>query len=142
MQYLGIDYGSKRIGLAIAESESGIAFPLQILDNTPRVLSSLVDIIKERDIAHMVMGHSRSNAIMSDIEHFAELLKKETGIPISFQDESWSSHSAARLGGFDGFEKRNQANQRGRQKSQTHVDDSAAAIILQRYLDQSLANSS
>ena len=125
MRFLGIDYGSKKIGLAISDEEAGFAFPFSILKNISKedLVEKISEIIKEKNIEGVVMGESlnlkgEENKILKDAKHFAEMLKERTGLEISFEKE-WLSTLEARR-----FQDRHDA------------DDSAAAIILQRFLDK------
>ena len=123
MKYLGIDYGTKRIGLAVSDGNGFIAFPRETLENNSRVIEELVHIIEAERIQSIVVGDTRAlsgaaNAVTSEAEAFVERLKSQIIIPVESVFEAWSSVEAARY--QDGGEKR---------------DDAAAAIILQRYLD-------
>jgi RNase H-fold protein (predicted Holliday junction resolvase) len=79
--YLGIDYGTKRIGLASSDEEGKIAFPLSVLENDNKFIENLRHIIEEKEIKKVVIGESKNykmqdNAIMTDIlEHTIELDK-------------------------------------------------------------------
>lgn len=141
MKYMGIDYGSKRIGIALSDEGGMMAFPRGIIDQTTQTLVQIIELIEREGVQAIVMsdsvdGQGNQNQIMAEAQKFSERLVEETSLPLYFQKEQFSSHEAAQLGGFGGYEKRNQANQQGRQKSREHIDDSAAAIILQRYLDK------
>jgi putative Holliday junction resolvase len=121
MRYLGIDYGAKRIGLAV--SSERIAFPRDVIENNAQVFTRLNEIIEKERIAKIVIGDTRtfgggSNPITRDLDAFVEKLKAESGLPVQLVWEAGSSVEASRFA------------PEGRSK-----DDSAAAIILQRYLD-------
>ncbi|MCA9353117.1 Holliday junction resolvase RuvX [Patescibacteria group bacterium] len=140
MKYLGIDYGTKRIGIAISNEEGTLAFPYGIFANTAQFVEELKKVVNEESVQSIVIGESLhldgvENEIMSAINVFAEKLEKEFGLPVHFQEERLSSVAAkSHLYG-----KGNIANERwtgkGNQEKRTSADDSAAAIILQRYLD-------
>lgn len=141
MKYLGIDYGTKRTGLAVSDENGSIAFPYKIIETKSSLANDLADIIEKEEIGEIVIGESKNNLgkdnkLMEDISDLIGQLSLSVGLPIHLEKEGFSSVEASRLTGFSGFEKRNQANQKGRVKSKSHVDDSAAAIILQRYLDK------
>lgn len=125
MRFLGIDYGSKKIGLAISDEGGTFAFPFLIFKNFSKEdsVEKIVGIIKEKKIEKIVIGESlnlkgEENKILKDAKHFAEILKNKCGKEIYFEKE-WLSTIEARR-----FEDRHDA------------DDSAAAIILQRFLDK------
>lgn len=122
MKYLGIDYGKKRIGLAVSDDGGVLAFPKEIIDNSTKSLSYIVDTCKNENIGMVVIGESRdfeqnNNPIMDDINMFAEGLKKE-GIKIEFHPELLTSVEASKIQGRS-----------------DNLDASAATIILQSYLD-------
>jgi putative holliday junction resolvase len=122
MKHLGIDYGAKRIGLAVSDSSGTIAFPRGTIENDSAVMEAIASLIANEQIERIVVGDARSiggaeNAITSDVETFAAALK-ETGLPVELVFEGWSSIEANRYAPDD-----------------RHDDSAAAAIILQRYLD-------
>jgi putative Holliday junction resolvase len=123
MKYLGIDYGTKRIGLATAESSNRIATPLKIIDNNGNALKRVVKICENKNIRTVVVGHSRDrsgqdNPVMKHARGFVGELIGNAEADLVFTDEFGSSVAARQQPG-----------------SPTHVDGSAAAVILQRYLD-------
>ncbi len=125
MRYLGIDYGAKRIGLAI--SSEGIAFPRGVAANDGNLFAALADIIAKERVSAVVVGDTRSfggfeNSITKETEAFIERLKKETGLSVVAAWEAGSSIEAGQ-------------HAPGEQKH----DDAAAAFILQRYLDMSVS---
>lgn len=121
MKYIGIDYGLKRIGLAI--SEGSFAFPKGIIQNK-KAIEKIVEIIKSSYVDGIVIGSSVStngqeNEISEDIKKFAQKLKEKSKLKVFFQNEDFSSVEAHRY-----------------QVKKGARDDSAAAIILQRFLDK------
>jgi len=123
MKYLGIDYGSKRVGLAVSDERASIAFPLEVVV-THAALSRIKEIVAEKRIGAIVMGDTRGsggvgNEVTGEAEHFADDLEREVGLPVSRAVELWSSIEASRYAG----------------KGNEHRDESAAAIILQRFLE-------
>lgn len=124
MRYLGIDYGAKRVGVALSDEEGKFALPLAVLPNNNELLPALKKIIAEKQVGTIVLGESKNykgedNAIMADIRAFKLALEKETGLPAAYEPEILSSAQAERITG----------------KTKMH-DASAAAIILQSYLDK------
>ena len=123
MKYLGLDYGEKRVGIAVSDEEATIAFPRIAALNDEKLFPLIAEIIRKEKIGKIIIGDTRSsgglpNPITKHVEDFADVLHAYTAIPVSFVPEIWSSVEAAR---FSQDTKRN--------------DASAAAIILQRYLD-------
>ena len=136
MKYMGIDYGSKRIGIAISDESGKFAFPKVIILNSKNALTEIVALITLEHVEKIIVGNSLDqagarNAIMEDVDAFTEELQKLTGIPCEYMDERFSSTAVK---SFD-FEKPI-ANTRGNSKSYEPIDDRAAAIMLQRYLDK------
>lgn len=127
---LGIDYGAKRIGIAMSDENQKVAFPFLILPNDKDALPLLCDLCGKEKIERIVMGESldereNENKIMPEARLFAEALSGKTGLPVSFEKEFMTSVEAHR----SAFEEQGKI---GRQE----VDASAAALILQRYLDR------
>jgi putative Holliday junction resolvase len=120
-KYLGIDWGEKRIGLATADSETGLALPLKTVANVAEVL----DVILEEEIDEIVIGSPKK---MSGEEadnpawlNFVDNLRGRVSKPLHFFDERLSSLAADSLDGNE------------HEKAQR--DEVAATIILQDYLD-------
>lgn len=111
---LGIDYGLSHIGLAL--SEGSLASPLTSLDisGSDRYVEELKKIIRERNVALVVVGISEGQMGQESRDWGGEL-EKMLQLPVEFVDETLSSHEA-------GDDKDNHAK--------------SAAIILQRYLDE------
>jgi putative holliday junction resolvase len=121
---LGIDYGEKRVGIAISDDECKMAFPRYILQNDGKLLEKISTICDKEDIKEIVIGQSRDynnqpNTIMKKIEEFAKSLKEERGLEIHMEDEFLTSAEARRIqGNID------------------DIDASAAAIILRSFLEK------
>lgn len=142
MKHLGIDYGTKRIGLAISNQEETLAFPHKIIPNSQDIIQDIVDIINYESVEKVVVGKSIDawgfdNNIQQHIRSFIKKLAYELdGIEVLEQDERGSSIAAA----SHLFGKGNIANEKwtGKEnkKRREHNDANAAVIILQRYLDK------
>lgn len=152
-RFLGIDYGTKRIGLAISDENGTIAFPKEILINDLNTFKKLGDIIKTEKVKEIVVGESvdfsgKLNALSGRIEVFILELKEKFGLPIHKQKEFLTSVEARKSHRFlrDPAKGGGKNNKRSFNQSQSHskvkqiksgrVDASAAALILQRYLDR------
>ena len=120
MRILGIDFGEKNIGLAIAEGF--LTEPLGVV----RTEKAIKRICKEKGVGKIVIGLSEGEMAKKTRE-FGERLKKVTGLPVEYQDETLTSEEAKELMLKIGKPKK---------KRQTQVDSIAAALILQSYLDQ------
>lgn len=124
MRYLGIDYGSKRVGVAVSDEEGKFALPKVVLQNTSKLLDELNTIICDNEISTVILGESKNfkgedNTIMKDVREFKEKIENNLGKTVIFEPEFLTSHAAQRFQG----------------KNDMH-DASAAALILQSYLDR------
>jgi putative Holliday junction resolvase len=136
MRHLGIDYGSKRVGVAISDDGGTMAFPYKILPNNMELVDAVHNICGEEDVSAIVIGLSHDlsgqpNKIMGSIEEFKRNLEAELDLPIYFQKEFMTTIEAR------GREGKEQNNARKTSKGEAlSADASAAALILQRYLDK------
>ena len=133
MKYLGIDYGTKRSGVAVSDDTGSLAFPLTTVPSNREALSAIAALVKENDVETIVIGESRNfqnepNEVMEDIEQFKKDLSELTMLPVVYEQELFTSAQAARQFAPDGSRKQN--------PSQDKLDASAAALILQSYLDR------
>jgi len=77
MKLLGIDYGSKNIGIAMSDSAGEMAFPKEIVANDEKALPHVLEIIENESIESVVLGESKNyegkeNPIMKDVHRFKE----------------------------------------------------------------------
>lgn len=124
MKYLGIDYGTKRVGLALSDDTGRIAIPGITVPNDTRVIESISAYARDNGVGEIVMGESvdtdgKPNPIMGEIKKVSQKLSEYSGLPLHFEKEWMTSLHARQASGEDGC-----------------VDASAAALILQRYLDK------
>jgi putative Holliday junction resolvase len=136
MRLLGIDYGSKRIGIAISDDGGTLAFPYKILINNMELIDSIHNICGEEDISAIVLGEShdlsgKPNKIMGSIEELKHNLETDLDLPVYLQKEFMTTVEAR---GREGKEQNNARKTSKKEPSQ--ADASAAALILQRYLDK------
>lgn len=119
-RYLGIDWGEKRIGLALGDGENKLATPFKVAEN----ISDLVKIIKEEKVDALVVGlpkkMSGDKTINPKFTNFLKILKEKIEIEIFLIDERLSSVQA------DTLKNRKIGQQR---------DSVSAMIILQNYFD-------
>jgi len=123
MRMLGVDYGSKRIGIAMSDENAQMAFPKLVLQNDAKLIENFKKIIAEAGITTVVLGESKNykmidNEIMAEILDFRNILEKELSLNVFMQPEILSSSQAEQVQGKNAM-----------------TDASAAAIILQSYLD-------
>lgn len=138
MKHIGIDYGTKRIGIAVSDETGSVAFPLKTIVSGREALSAVTALIKEQGAGAVVLGESRNykgepNAVMEDIAQFKKDLEELSSLPVSYEQEFLSSAAAARQ--YAPEEKSRKEN-----PSQEKLDAAAAALILQSYLDRKKNN--
>jgi putative Holliday junction resolvase len=136
MRYLGIDYGSKRVGLALSDEEGKMAFPYKIIKNDLELVDSIHNICGKEEVSAIVLGEStdlsgKPNKVMGCIEEFKRNLETEMDLPVYFEKEFMTTVEARGRGGKEV----NNAKKVGKGK-QAAADASAAALILARYLDR------
>ena len=122
-RFLGLDYGAKRIGIAISDENGSMAFPKEILANDQSFWLKLRVILKNYKVSEIVIGESvdfsgKLNPLSGPMEIFILELRAKFKMPVHKQKEFLTSVEARRY-----------------IKSE-YADASAAALILQRYLDK------
>ena len=132
-RYLGIDNGEKRVGLALSDPLKIIATPFRTLlvRNTNQVIRELDKIIDEQDVELIVVGNplgmkGQQTAQTKRVMEFADKLR-DIGYKVMLEDERLSSVSAKRI-------MIEQEIKTGYNKEL--IDQTAAAIILQQFLDK------
>jgi len=131
MRYLGIDYGSKRVGLALSDEAGRMGFPHTILANTPALVAEVAALIEQENVGAVVIGESKDfsgtdNPIASAAKEFGNAVARLSRKPIYFEPEYLTSAQARRT--HDPSEKTRAP------KHQMHLDASAAALILTNFL--------
>lgn len=126
MKYLGIDYGSKKVGFSQSDDDGRIAFPLMISPNDNSLLKDTLDLVREMKIFTVVIGESvdqkgKSNPIAKEARKFGAQIEGAVDVKVVFEKEWYSTVEARKQPGKEGDHE---------------VDDQAAAIVLQRYLDK------
>jgi putative Holliday junction resolvase len=128
MKYLGIDYGSKRIGIALSDDSGTLAFPHSVIENNPNVVQQIVALCQKEAIDTIIIGEShdlsgKPNRIMKNLLAFADRLRTQANLPIVFEPEMFTSAEAERVQGKHPL-----------------LDASAAAIILNSFLQKQHGN--
>jgi len=124
MRILGIDFGTKKVGLALTDEAGKMAFPHTVVPNDASLLTTVVELIQENNITAVVMGHSLNldgtpNAVQTDVESFIADLTLQVPIPIHLEPEQLTSKQAAVITGKN-----------------DQIDAAAAAIILDTWLQK------
>ena len=92
MKYLGIDFGTKRIGIAISDAAGTIAFPRATLPNDAQLFSQLEELVKNEKVTCIVVGDTRShggkdNPVTAEAEEFVVALQKALDIHVARERE-------------------------------------------------------
>lgn len=133
---LSIDYGLKRIGIAISDPFQIISSPLVTLTFSPTLLDEIVTIIKENDVVEVVIGlplkeDGSPSGIYNDILNFISRLKEKTDIPLITVDERYSSSIAFEKIIASGIKKK-------KRRDKSLIDRLSAQTILEDYLKQKI----
>lgn len=124
MKYLGIDYGEKRVGIAISDNEAKVAFPKVVLENNQELLKKITDLCLENEVGVIVIGESKNykgedNKISPKIIFFKRDLANVIKIPMFLEPEFMTSLQVETTFGKTDM-----------------LDASAASIILQTFMDK------
>lgn len=124
IKYLGVDWGKKRIGIALGDNITNIATPFKVAHN----INELIDIITKEEINKIIIGNPFKMAgieekTSNEFNDFLDLLKSKIKLPIELFDERLTSKAADALRGKE-------------EKTNAPRDTVAAMLILQSYLDK------
>jgi putative Holliday junction resolvase len=140
VRVLGIDYGARRIGLALSDATATLASPWRMIER-PQSEPATLDVLL-REIAALAGDEDGLQAVVigwprrldgsathqtPQVEALARALTARLSIPVVLQDERLSSHEA---------ESRLATNERDWRRRKTKLDAAAAAVVLQDYLDR------
>jgi putative holliday junction resolvase len=134
---LAVDYGERRVGLAVSDPTTTIALPLDVLVRRAgkrAPVQAIADIAAAHDVDHIVVGLPLTLAgdesdWTREVRDFGERLAQRAGCGVTFADERLTSVVAERAVRSLGLKKQ-QREQKGR------VDTAAAIVILQAWLDR------
>ncbi|NNF11815.1 MAG: Holliday junction resolvase RuvX [Gemmatimonadetes bacterium] len=133
---LGVDFGEKRIGLAVSDPTNTLATPLETLvrraGKRPPI-KQMAEIASDLDVGHLVVGlpitlDGKENDWCAEVRAVGHKLAERIGVPVAFIDERMTSVRAERAVRSAGLSKSNR-EQKGR------IDAAAAQLILQAWLD-------
>lgn len=135
---LGLDYGTKTVGVAVSDALGLTAQPLETItrkeENKLRKTCARIEaLIKKYDIKLIVMGYPKhmnneAGDRCEQTENFKAMLERRTGLPVVLEDERLTTVSAEQVLIEGGVRRENR---------KTYVDQLAASLILQTYLDRS-----
>ncbi len=135
MRYLGLDLGSRTLGMALSDSSGIIASSYKIIrhnEEYERLVQDVWDVVQEKNIDALVLGlpKNMNNTIGPKGElslQFKDMLEKKTHLPVYLEDERLTTKEAENL---------LIKNDTSRKKRKKVIDSMAATIILQSYLDR------
>ncbi len=118
---VGIDFGTKRVGVAVSDESGSVAFPRTTIPNDSRLIREIATIVQQEHATAIVIGESRNwsgaeNPVMKNVKAFVAELEKTAGVEIHYEPEFYTSKEARREG------------------QEGSVDAQAAAIILNSFI--------
>lgn len=124
MRYLGIDYGEKRVGIALSDEAEGFAFPFAVLKNDRNLSAAFKNIVEKEKVAAFVVGlpfnfKGEKTKMSKKIEDFSSQLKETFHIPVFFENEVLTTKVARQIQG-----------------ETASLDASSAALILESFLQR------
>jgi putative Holliday junction resolvase len=119
---MGIDYGKKRVGVALTDEQGKMAFPYKVFPNNDDLCKNILAVISEKNVSEIIVGHSldkegKPNSIQQQIESFMLDITLEVGLPVHLEPELYTTQAALRLQGRNDM-----------------TDAAAATLILDNYL--------
>lgn len=123
MRLLGIDYGTKRVGIAIGDTESRVAVPFMVVDSSQSTVHSIEKMVKDEGIGLVIMGQGGRGRMEAKVQEFAKKLREFVRVEIV--DEHFTTVQVERA-----------IKEYGKARKGVDIDAAAAAIILQSYLDK------
>ena len=134
MAVLGVDWGERRIGLAVSDETGALAFPAGTIESRGRKrdLEAIRALAVERDVTEVVVGlpihmnGSRGESAAA-AERFAADLGAALGLPVETLDERWTTAEADRA--------LSEGGPRSRKRRKQSIDSMAATILLRTYLE-------
>jgi putative Holliday junction resolvase len=135
---MALDWGERRVGVAMSDEAGLLAQPLETIERRPRgepLLDRLAWLVKEYGVREIVVGlplhmDGRSGPEAERVRAFGAIVAERTGVPVDYLDERWTSREAERVLGEAG------ASRTRRRAKRQRTDPVAAALILRTYLDR------
>ena len=127
MKLLGIDYGRKKTGLAVGDTDSKFAEPLIVIksENKRELIKKISQYAKVERVGKIVLGISEGK-MAEETKKFGREIRVEIELPVVYSDETLTTHEAQRLSLESGVK---------RKKRKDMEDAFAAALMLQNYLE-------
>ena len=132
---MGIDFGMKRIGIAISDSLKMFAIAHKTILNNSSTIAELEKIVKEKNVIKFILGipneerqrKDSKTSIIKDVKKFKESLEKKFGFEVELLDETYTSAIAQQ-------QILESVNKKNKRQNKDLLDMYSAAIILQEYL--------
>lgn len=122
MKRMGIDFGTKKIGIAVSDDGGSMAFPYDVVPNDNKFITYVEALVEKKGIKEIVIGHSldnkgKANPVHKLVEEFMMDITLSLGIPVHLEPEQYSSQQAKQIQGKN-----------------SQIDASAAALILDGFI--------
>ena len=122
MRLMGIDYGTKRVGIALSDDKGLMAFPYSVIGSDKTLIKEIETIVQKEKVGKIVIGHSlnksgEANTVQGAIEALMLDITLNLGLPVELEPERYTTQEAKRLQGKNSM-----------------TDASAATIILNSYI--------
>jgi len=128
---LSIDYGNKRIGLALSDPLFTFAYPYKTIINDKNLWENIAEIIKEKNVVRVILGlpnESKNKSLATVISKFKTEIEKRFKMEVISWDEEYTS-AIAQERIIESITKKSKRRDKGL------IDRNSAAVILQEYLD-------
>ena len=130
---MGIDYGSRRVGIAVSDPMRIVTRGLGVMTNAPGLPAAIAARAREEDVVLIVVGmpyapDGGQGAKGEEVARFIAALRAQVHVPVETWDESFTS-AGARQAFIDGGMKKEKRREKGR------VDEMAARLLLREYLE-------
>lgn len=127
---LGIDYGEKRIGIAISDEQQKYVFPSETIENTNTAIEEIKNIVKSENIEAIVVGFpinmkGQESSQSERTKEFVQALKDRIKVPVELEDERLTSQLSERL-----------LRTVPGKKHKGNIDRQAAVLILESYMER------
>ncbi|MSU45463.1 MAG: Holliday junction resolvase RuvX [Candidatus Zambryskibacteria bacterium] len=138
MRLMGIDYGIKRVGIALSDEGVQFAMPFSVIENSKKLINEIIELAQKNKVEEVILGESKDydgkdNAIHAESLEFKKLLE-EKGLKVYLEPEFMTSVEAERKPGRENRE----ADRKVRKEATVMLDARAAALILQSYIDKNI----
>ncbi len=104
MKLMGLDYGTKRVGVALSDDKAMMAFPHVVLPNDAALLKSIEEIVEKEKVDKIIIGLSLGrdggpNKVHAQVEELVQDITLAMGIPVELEPEQYTTQEAIRFQG-------------------------------------------